>query len=177
LLEFSRARSQMRLVYGSLPKTIERAIQMIRTRAEFGRVQIALSCEVSGEAWFDPKKLERVFYNLILNACEAILPAAGKIEIGVREADNHFEIRISDNGPGIPGQIRGKLFQPFVSFGKENGTGLGLTVVQKILQDHGGEVTVERTSAECTVFKILLPIQRAPDPSAESAPSRVTRNG
>lgn len=177
LLEFSRARSQMRLVYGSLPKTIERAIQMIRTRSEFGRVQIALSCEGSGEAWFDPKKLERVFYNLILNACEAILPAAGEVEIHVREANDRFEIRVSDTGPGIPGQIRDKLFQPFVSFGKENGTGLGLTVVQKILQDHGGEVAVERTTAECTVFKILLPIQRAPQTAPENAPARAARNG
>ena len=53
--------------------------------------------------------------------------------------------------------IRGQLFEPFVSHGKENGTGLGLTVVQKIVQDHGGDVMVEKTSAEGTVFRLLLP--------------------
>ena len=54
--------------------------------------------------------------------------------------------------------IRGQLFEPFISHGKENGTGLGLTVVQKIVQDHGGDVVVEKTSAEGTVFRLLLPL-------------------
>jgi signal transduction histidine kinase len=67
------------------------------------------------------------------------------------------EIRIADNGRGIPASVRTTLFEPFVSHGKENGTGLGLTVVQKIVQDHGGEVAVERTSHEGTVFRITVP--------------------
>ena len=163
LLEFSRARSQMRLVYGNVEKTIDRAIHIVRLRPEFTDVQISVSREGPGEAWFDPKKLERVFHNLILNACEAVAPGAGKIEVRVRDAGESLEIRVADNGPGVPGQIRDRLFQPFVSYGKENGTGLGLTIVQKIVQDHGGEVVLERTSAESTVFKIRVPIQRAPD--------------
>ena len=69
-----------------------------------------------------------------------------------------LQIRLSDNGRGIPESIRGKLFEPFISYGKENGTGLGLTVVQKIVQDHGGDVIVEKTSEEGTVFRITLPI-------------------
>ena len=70
----------------------------------------------------------------------------GKIEIGLRRVGENLEIRIEDNGPGIADAVRDKLFDPFVSHGKENGTGMGLTVVQKILQDHGGEVAVEQTS-------------------------------
>jgi nitrogen-specific signal transduction histidine kinase len=69
-----------------------------------------------------------------------------------------LQILLSDNGRGIPESIRGKLFEPFISYGKENGTGLGLTVVQKIVQDHGGDVVVEKTSEEGTVFRITLPI-------------------
>jgi nitrogen-specific signal transduction histidine kinase len=66
-------------------------------------------------------------------------------------------IEVSDNGPGIPVAIREKLFHPFVSFGKENGTGLGLTVVQKIVQDHGGTVVMDRTADSRTVFRITIP--------------------
>jgi nitrogen-specific signal transduction histidine kinase len=66
-------------------------------------------------------------------------------------------IEVSDNGPGIPEAIREKVFHPFVSFGKENGTGLGLTVVQKIVQDHGGSVVMDRTADARTVFRITLP--------------------
>ena len=107
-------------------------------------------------------------YNLLLNACEAVVPDAGSIEVTLREVRNAVEIRVSDTGRGIPELIRGQLFEPFVSHGKENGTGLGLTVVQKIVQDHGGDVIVEKTSAAGTVFRVLLPLAS----SAESVPER-----
>jgi len=54
--------------------------------------------------------------------------------------------------------VRANLFQPFVSYGKENGIGLGLAAVEKIVQDHGGQVSVERTGPEGTVFKLILPL-------------------
>lgn len=85
-------------------------------------------------------------------------PESGLIHVGLKEVRGGVEIRVSDNGRGIPELIRGQLFEPFISHGKENGTGLGLTVVQKIVQDHGGDVTVEKTSAEGTVFRLLLPL-------------------
>src|SRR5205809_392336 len=65
--------------------------------------------------------------------------------------------RMTDNGPGIPEPIRENLFQPFISYGKEKGIGLGLTVVQKIMEDHGGEVRVERTGVGGSVFKLFFP--------------------
>jgi nitrogen-specific signal transduction histidine kinase len=66
-------------------------------------------------------------------------------------------ISVADNGPGVAESIRDRLFHPFVSYGKENGTGLGLAVVQKIVQDHGGEIVMERTSLDKTIFRIVLP--------------------
>lgn len=172
LLEFSRARSQIRLSYGSVGKTIERAIHSIQARPEFSSVKISLSREGRDEAWFDAKKLERVFYNLLLNACEAIAPGSGSVLCDIRESNDTLEIRVSDTGPGISDKVRARLFQPFVSYGKENGTGLGLTVVQKIIQDHGGDVWVENSSAGRTVFKIVLPVQRSADSVREQpAPS------
>jgi len=168
LLEFSRARSQMHLVYGSVEKTVQRAIHTLRARPEFNDVKISVSSEGRAEAWFDPKKLERVFHNLLLNACEAVAPASGNVAIDIREFKDNLEIRVSDDGPGIPDKVRDKLFQPFVSYGKENGTGLGLTVVQKIVQDHGGDVRVETSSMGRTVFRIVLPIQGSLDGVRES---------
>jgi len=131
-------------------------------------VKISVSSDGRDEAWFDPKKLERVFHNLLLNACEAVAPASGNVAIDIREFKDNLEIRVSDDGPGIPDKVRDKLFQPFVSYGKENGTGLGLTVVQKIVQDHGGDVCVENSSMGRTVFKIVLPIQGSLDGVRES---------
>jgi signal transduction histidine kinase len=75
----------------------------------------------------------------------------------VAEVPDKVEISIADNGPGIPPDIRKRLFEPFVSEGKVNGTGLGLTIAQKILQDHGGDITLDSASAGRTVFKLAIP--------------------
>ncbi|MCI0423304.1 MAG: ATP-binding protein, partial [Acidobacteria bacterium] len=110
------------------------------------------------EGWFDGNKLERVFHNLLLNACEAVSPESGRIELTARRTKEAVEIRVADNGPGISPIILDSIFQPFVSHGKENGTGLGLAVAHKIVQDHGGVVSVESTGEHGTVFALRLPL-------------------
>src|SRR5207248_692039 len=163
LLEFSRTRESLRPVYGSVKDTVERVVQAIRSHPEYHGVSITVAQTGNSVGWFDPRKLERALFNLLLNACEAVRPETGHIDIDLHEVAGGVELRVSDNGAGIPQCIRGKLFEPFVSFGKENGTGLGLTVVQKIVQDHGGDVSIERTSADGTVFKVVLPLSSSSD--------------
>ena len=170
LLEFSRTRESLRLTYGNVRDSVERVVQAIGIHPEFHPVRITFSQEGNSSGWFDPRKLERVLYNLLLNSCEAVVPESGLIHVGLKEVKGGVEIRVSDNGRGIPELIRDQLFEPFISHGKENGTGLGLTVVQKIVQDHGGDVMVEKTSAEGTVFRLLLPLA-----SAEAAHAGGTR--
>jgi signal transduction histidine kinase len=82
---------------------------------------------------------------------------SGKIEVSSRVIGTGIEIRVSDNGTGVPESIRESLFQPFVSHGKEKGIGLGLTVVRKIMQDHGGEVRVESTGPQGSTFILFFP--------------------
>src|SRR5437660_2630534 len=165
LLEFSRTRELLHPSYGDIRSAVDRAVQGVKAHPEFQRIRIRISGEGSTEGWFDFKKLERAFLNLLLNACEVVPPGSGKIDIGLRRQGESLEIRIEDNGPGIAEAVRDRLFEPFVSHGKENGTGMGLTVVQKILQDHGGNVAVEQTSASGTIFRINIPL----NPSTENA--------
>ncbi|MGO8985088.1 MAG: ATP-binding protein [Candidatus Korobacteraceae bacterium] len=170
LLEFSRTRESLRPSYGDVRSAVERAVQGVKAHPEFQRIRIRISGEGSSEGWFDFRKLERALLNLLLNACEVVPPETGKIEIGLRRHGDTLEIRIADNGPGIPDAIRDRLFEPFISHGKENGTGMGLTVVQKILQDHGGEVAVEKTSATGTIFRVNIPLNHTTE-SAMTAPA------
>jgi len=72
--------------------------------------------------------------------------------------------------------VRDRLFEPFVSHGKENGTGMGLTVVQKILQDHGGDVAVEHTSASGTTFRVSIPLNPSRKISWQADVSRERHN-
>jgi len=164
LLEFSRTRESLRPSYGDVRSAVDRAVQGVKAHPEFQRIRIRISGEGSTEGWFDFKKLERVFLNLLLNACEVVPPESGKIDIALKRVGESLEIRIEDNGPGIAEAVRDRLFEPFVSHGKENGTGMGLTVVQKILQDHGGDIAVEQTSASGTTFRVNIPL----NPSAEN---------
>jgi signal transduction histidine kinase len=176
LLEFSRTRESLRPAFGSVQSSLERAIQAVQAHPEYQRVRIETDYEGRVEAWFDPRKLERAFQNLLLNACEAVPRETGSVRVSVREAQSQLEIRVKDNGKGIPEAVRGRLFEPFVSFGKENGTGLGLTVVQKIMQDHGGDVVVESTSSEGTVFKLTLPLHAMPEPVATGPASQLQKS-
>jgi signal transduction histidine kinase len=161
LLEFSRTRESLRPSYGDVRSAMDRAAQGVKAHPEFQRIRIRVTCDGSSEGWFDFRKLERALLNLLLNACEAVSPDTGRIDIGLRRRGDNLEIRIEDNGPGIADAVRERLFEPFVSYGKENGTGMGLTVVQKILQDHGGDVMVEKTSASGTTFLIHIPLSPA----------------
>ena len=165
LLEFSRTRESLRPTYGDVRSALDRAVQGVKAHPEFQRIRVRISTEGSTEGWFDFKKLERALLNLLLNACEVVTADSGKIEIEMRRNGEWLEIRIRDNGPGIAEAVRDRLFEPFVSHGKENGTGMGLTVVQKILQDHGGDVAVEQTSFSGTTFRVKIPL----NPSAENA--------
>lgn len=174
LLEFSRTRESLRPTYGDLEDVIEHSIQTVHAHPEFHGVRITTQTDGPTDGWFDSRKLERVFQNLLVNACEAVSPQSGHIRITLHANGNSVEIRVADNGRGIPDLVRDRLFEPFVSHGKENGTGLGLTVVQKIVQDHGGDVTVESTSPQGTVFLVVLPGTRG-TPMASAAGNGVVR--
>jgi signal transduction histidine kinase len=168
LMELSWTREALRPSFWDLRDSIDRAVQAVRAHPEFHRVHIGVSCKGNTVGWFDPKKLERLFYNLLRNACEAVPGESGRVEVELLNNSEGVGIRVSDNGPGIPDPIRHRLFEPFVSYGKENGSGMGLAVAQKIIQDHRGEMSVERTSEAGTVFRLTIPLAL---PSEEASPN------
>ncbi|TNF18151.1 MAG: PAS domain-containing protein [Rhodobacteraceae bacterium] len=118
-------------------------------------------------AWGDPDQLLQVVSNLIRNAAEAAGPQGGTIRLHsyyerafrLRRSDGTgqtlpLQIEVIDDGPGLPEDLKGDLFEPFVS-GRENGTGLGLALVSKIISDHGGWISVTSVPGH-TVFRISL---------------------
>ena len=173
LLEFARTRESLTPTYASVLETVQRAMQAVRLHPRHQGTLIEVRSNGQNMAWFDPRKLERALYNLLLNACEAAPSSEGRVEVTLERSGRAVTIAVSDNGPGIAEPIRDKLFHPFVSFGKENGTGLGLTVVQKIVQDHGGQVLQERTSDGRTIFRITLP-GRAPQGTVDDGNDELT---
>ena len=162
LRELSYQRNAITPARTRIDHVIRRAIEAIHSRSEFRNSEIGLIAPEDLEAIVDAKKLERVFFNLILNACEASEGLAGTITINAKTTGQDFEIRIKDEGPGIPECIKDTLFDPFVSYGKPNGTGLGLAIVSKIVQDHSGTVSIEQSSERGTTILVRLPIVHQP---------------
>jgi signal transduction histidine kinase len=166
LLGFSKGREDLHLTYCSVEEIVQAAVHTIRTRPEFRAVGIAFSEEGDCNGYWDSGKLERVFHNLLLNACEAVDAESGCINIHARRSEDSVEIVVSDNGSGIPESVRDRMFEPFVSHGKVNGTGLGLSMVQKTVQEHGGQISVETAAPTGTAFRFTLPVNCSPDKAA-----------
>jgi len=158
LLLFSQTGQILNLRRDSLDNLIERTIQNVRQHPECREVQISTEIPSPVYAWVDSKKLSRAVYNLLLNASQSAKTGAGvpRVVVKLVEDNDRIEISIRDSGPGVADSIRETLFQPFVSAGKENGVGLGLTLAQHVAQEHGGEVRLEKSVPGETIFSILL---------------------
>ena len=110
--------------------------------------------------WCDPELMYQVAVNLLVNAIQA-LAAGGRIEARVLAAkDGTGGFEVQDDGPGIPGAIRERIFQPFVT-ARVGGVGLGLTFVKRVVHDHRGLVTLESEPASGTRIGVRLPLAEA----------------
>ena len=131
----------------------------VRRRHEFERIVITGQVGPECLAFFDPGKAERVLLNLLFNAAEAVSAEDGRIVVSGECVADGVNLRVADNGPGIPDAIVSTLFKPFISHGKQKGTGLGLTVVNNVMQQHGGEAVVAQTGPGGTTFLLHFPAQ------------------
>ena len=155
--ELAREEGSISPAPAMLDQIVRHAVEAVLARPELRSHKVKVNTSGPTNGVFDAKKMERAFFNLVLNACEAAPEGTGAISIDIHSSDDSFDVRLADNGPGIPAAIRESLFDPFVSSGKLNGTGLGLAIVFKIIHDHGGSVSVAATSDAGTIFLIKLP--------------------
>jgi signal transduction histidine kinase len=178
LLVFSRTGNALQLSAESIPQVIERAANMVRTHPDAQGVAVTLVGRDATEEWIDGRKIERALYNLLLNACQAARHVARpSVQVSLTEDEEWIRIFVADNGAGVADSIRSTLFQPFVSQGKQNGVGIGLTLAHHISQEHGGEVTLVESRPGKTVFSLSLArnrrtelMARTREPKSAAAP-------
>lgn len=131
-------------------------------------VELSFQVDTKLVARFDEGRLARVVHNLARNAIEAMGERGGVLTIGARMAESDLLISVQDTGPGIPAAIEGQLFQSFVTMGKAGGTGLGLAIVKKIVEEHGGSVSVTSSDSGAR-FEVRLPQTSLDSPPQDKA--------
>jgi two-component system sensor histidine kinase AtoS len=161
VLAFSRPAEQ-KMHPCNLPILIQRLLD--RWHPRMARVKVKPYFEPEGnipEAYVDQRSIEQVFTNLISNAVEAMSETGGTLAIKIKPDMSvptrpQLEITVSDTGPGIPDEVRDRIFEPFVTT-NPRGNGLGLAITKRIVTANRGSITLD-TFPGGTVFKVLLPI-------------------
>jgi signal transduction histidine kinase len=173
LLIFSRTGTALRRSPELMTALVERAVALVRAHPDAEGVRLVSELSlVQSEAIVDGKQIERAIYNLLLNACQAARangPQAA-VTVSLEAEDPYMMVNITDNGPGVADNIRNNLFEPFVSEGKQKGTGLGLTLAHCVAVEHDGEVVLLRSRPGETVFQMRVTRElhtRVSGPSSE----------
>lgn len=157
LLDFGRP-SKPHLFVTDIGDVIEDVI--LFTRRFAGQSNVSISAQdITGlpRVMADPDQLKQVFVNLISNAVQAMGQGGGSIEVRGYADEGFLSVAVSDSGPGIPPLDLKKVFDPFYST-RDEGTGLGLTIVHRILDEHDGHIEVASTLGTGTTFTVSLPI-------------------
>ncbi len=156
-LEFARP-LELRLEEAELNETLDRAVARLERDNAARKVTVYKNYSPDVRPFpFDAELMERVFYNLLLNAAQAS-PPDGAITIKTRPIDDSVEISVIDRGSGIDPKHRESIFNPFFTT-KPDGVGLGLAIVSKIIDQHGGRMSVESEVGKGSVFRLYLPVR------------------
>ncbi|MCC7069862.1 MAG: GAF domain-containing protein [Deltaproteobacteria bacterium] len=158
LLQFVRGESSILIRKVFLQQFTLEIDDMLR-RLLAGKPGITLDVKAAyrGALRMDDLKMKRAIANLAKNAIEA-MGDTGKLTISIEQIGDQVEFAVSDTGPGLPPEMEGRLFEQFATHGKKEGTGLGLALVKKIVDDHRGEVRVASPPGQGATFRLRVPL-------------------
>lgn len=165
----------MKKEMANIKETITCAIESFLPEAEKKNIEI-VSNVPDFQIMHDSERIIQLVTNLIKNSLTAIQTDAGKIEIDLTDSQNEVKISIKDNGVGIPQEKLKNLFKKFFQVDatltrERGGSGLGLAICKGIIDNHGGEIKVENTSSQGSVFSFTIPKETHEEPKS---PIRVT---
>lgn len=157
VLEFARGERTIFIRRVFLKKFFADITRQLGHEVDGRAIELTLDVDTKVVARFDENRVARAIHNLARNAIEAMAEQGGSLTISAGMDAGDLVIAVRDTGPGIPKQIEGRLFQSFVTAGKEGGTGLGLAIVKNLVAAHGGDVRVESAEGRGTAFYFKLP--------------------
>jgi len=175
LLLFGRTGAALQRVPTSMTALVNRAVALVRTHPDAELVTVRVESKADVTAAIDTRQMERAIYNLLLNGCQSARQSSGRREVtvAVNSDETTASVTITDTGLGVAEGIRENLFDPFVSLGKQKGTGLGLTLAWSVAREHDGSVEVVSSRPGEAVFRLTVSrlVSSGTKNSATTAPS------
>ena len=158
LLSFSRAREMVRRET-DLNEVLRDVLRLLRYELNRHSIRLVEDFAELPAIQADPNKLKQVFINLLMNASQA-MPEGGTLSVRTTlVAGEEIEAAVTDTGPGIPADVRERIFEPFFSTKREGeGTGLGLYICRNIVAEHEGRLLLESVPGQGATFRVVLPI-------------------
>ncbi len=159
LLDFSRQKGEKPIELHP-GKLLTESFSLIEYKLKKKNIDLVKEISFSNTICGFSTRLQQLFINLLINAADSIEHDKGKIQVEGEEIDNHFVIRIIDNGSGIEEKHLSKLFDPFFTTKeKGEGTGLGLSIIYNIVEEHYGKIFVESEVGKGSTFTLIFPFQ------------------
>ncbi len=157
ILDFAHGVSEISIESVALGEVLDPLVRFIETDLASHKIVLVRDIQYEGTCQLDVDKLARAVYNLTSNAVD-VMPDGGTLTLSTASTNGYMVIGIGDTGPGIPEEVRSRLFEPFFTHGKRHGTGLGLSIVKKIMDEHRGRVEVDSTIGKGTIFRLFFPL-------------------
>jgi len=157
ILDFAKGSIILHYEQVEIDPLIENLSRMFVQKAEKHDIKLVIDCNSGITLKADKNRMIRSLSNIITNAIEAV-GDGGRIVVSTQKKIFDLLIKIEDSGPGIPEEIKSRIFEAFVTLGKKEGTGLGLSIVKKIIEAHGGNITFKSNPGVGTTFYISLPL-------------------
>jgi signal transduction histidine kinase len=154
ILEFGRGKSTLETHPVNIPEFLKEVVELSGKESTSKEIEYLIKTPPRLYFEFDPFKIKRVLLNLLKNAREAI-EKKGKIEIGAEKTKDGIKLYVRDTGVGMSGEVISRIFEPFFTYGKK-GTGLGMTVVKKIIDEHDAEIEIDTAKGKGTTFNIFF---------------------
>jgi len=157
ILDFSRGVSATNIEEIEFGEVMEGVLAFIEKDLTKRNIKLEKKLNFQGKVKVDQDKIVRVFYNIASNAADA-MPTGGTLTVTTEDAGGMVKVDFKDTGTGMPEEVKQKIFEPFVTYGKKHGTGLGMAIVKKVMDDHKGKIEIETEMGKGTTIRLLFPL-------------------
>ncbi len=157
ILDFTKGVSSLNIAEVDFAEVMDNILGFIEKDLTKHNVELVRKTKFSGKVKLDQDKVVRVFYNVASNARDA-MPQGGKLTVSTEQTNGFVKIEFTDTGSGMPDEVKKKIFEPFMTYGKKHGTGLGMSIVKKVVEDHKGTIEIDSEMGKGTTIRMKFPV-------------------